>query len=310
MPGAAFSFERLCTDGSKPNGSLGESVVRHLKENDFAVTLLTRNPDKTKSAFPGLNAIQANYESTDDLTTSLRDEAGKQDALIILINRDEAQSQINLIDAAITSGIPHVIPSAFGFTTTHPGMRESPVLEAKARMEDYLIQKAKEGRLTHTQVQNSAFFDWALERGVYLNTEDPNAPTIVFDGGDVPYSVTNVDDIGKAVAASLLKVDQVRNKDVHVHTAVITQNQLLTYAREAVPGRDFKVVHVDTADLEKQAFEKYNNGDRSRETMRGFMPRLVFGKRLGLFKETDNDFLGVKQWNDDEVKEFVAGYFK
>ena len=49
-------------------------------------------------------------------------------------------------------------------------------------MEDYLIQKAKEGRLTYTQVQSSAFWDWALDRGVYLNTKDPNGPTIVFDG--------------------------------------------------------------------------------------------------------------------------------
>lgn len=173
------AFERPCADCSQPNGSLGACVVRHLKENDFNITLLTRNLEKTNSAFPGLKVVQVNYDSVDELTASIRNDAGKHDALIILINRDEAQSQIHLIDAAIASGISHIIPSAFGFTTTHPGMRESPVLEAKARMEDYLIQKAKEGRLTYTQIQNSAFFDWALDRGVYLNTKDLDAPTIV-----------------------------------------------------------------------------------------------------------------------------------
>lgn len=84
-----------------------------------------------------------------------------------------------LVDAAIAVGIPHIIPSAFGVSTTVPGVRDNPVLESKARMEDHLIQKAKEGRVTYTQIQTSSFFDWALDRGLYLNTKDPNAPTMV-----------------------------------------------------------------------------------------------------------------------------------
>ena len=243
------------------------------------------------------------------MTDALR-QLDKQDALIILINRDEAQAQINLIDAAIASRIPHIIPSAFGFTTTHPEVRKYPVLWPKAKMEDYLIQKAEEGQVTYTQVQPAAFFDWALDRGVYLNTKDNDAPTAVFDGGDIPVSVTIVDDIGIAVAVSLQKVDQVKNRDVHIHTAVVTQNQLLEYAKQAAPQRDFKVVHLDSAELVKQAWEKYNSGDTSPESMRPFIIRIVFGEKHGLFQTTDNELLGIEQWGDDRVSEFIAGYFK
>ena len=158
-----YRFERLIADVSKPNGSLGVNIVKHLKDNDFVVTLFTRNPEKTKSTFPGLQTIQANYNSIDELTTTLRDGAGKQDALIILIGREEDQAQINLIDAAIAVGISHIIPSAFGQSTTWPGMRDYPVLDSKARMEDHLIRKAEEGHVTYTQIQTSAFLDWGLE---------------------------------------------------------------------------------------------------------------------------------------------------
>jgi hypothetical protein len=185
-------------------------------ENDFNVTLLTRNLEKTNSAFPEVNAIHVNYDSTDKLTALLRNDTGRQDALIILISRDEAQAQINLIDAAIAVGISHIIPSAFGSTTTHPGMRESPVLEAKARMEDYLVQKAKVGRLTYTQVQNSAFFDWALDRGIYLNTKDPDAPTIVFDGKTL---------VGKIIKAKTAWL-QCAISDLHIlHDAYLVLQQ-------------------------------------------------------------------------------------
>lgn len=235
---------------------------------------------------------------------------GKQDALVILINRDEADGQINLIDAAIDVGITHIIPSAFGFTTTHPEIRKYPVLAAKAKMEDHLIQKASEGLCTYTQVQTGSFFDWALDRGIFLNTTKPDAPTMVFDGGDIPFSVTNMDDIGKAVASSLLNFEKVKNRDVHVHTAVVTQNQLLAYAKEAAPDREFKVVNLDTAELEKKAWENYNKGDMSLENMRLFLVRALFSNRVSLFKETDNDLLGLANWSNQQVKELVASYFK
>ena len=177
-------------------------------------------------------------------------------------------------------------------------------------MGDYLIHKADQGHVPYTQIQNGAFLDWALDRDIYINTKDPNGTTMVLDGGDIPFFATNVDDIGRAVAMSLVKVDQVRNKDVHIHTAVITQNQLLKYAREAVPGREFKVKHVDTAELEAQANERYNDGDGGPATMAMFMPRITFERRVGFFKDTDNGLLGIEELSDEQVRTFVAGYMR
>jgi Trk K+ transport system NAD-binding subunit len=101
-------------DQLQPNGSLGQSVLKHLANNGFNITLLTRDVGKTKQAFPGYITVQANYESQEELEKTLRNDVGKQDTLVILINREQPEAQNRLLDAAIAVGIKHVIPSSFG----------------------------------------------------------------------------------------------------------------------------------------------------------------------------------------------------
>lgn len=119
-----------------------------------------------------------------------------------------------------------------------------------------------------------------------------------------------MDDIGKAVANALLKSDDLRNKWAFINSAVVTQNQLLRYAKEAAPDKEFKVMHLDTEVMEKQSWEKWNAGERGPEVMRGFMPRVTFGKKIGEFQTTDNEVLGIREWSEDKVKTFVTSYFK
>lgn len=140
----------------------------------------------------------------------------------------------------------------------------------------------------------------------FLNPKGGDQPTLVYDGGDVPFSATVMDDIGKAVAVVLLKVDKFRNKFAYVQSAVVTQNQLLRYAQELAPDRTFKQTPLDTAVLEKTAWERWNAGDRSRQVVRMFMPRATIGLGLGLFSRTDNDELEIEQLNDDAIKQLVA----
>ena len=277
---------------------------------NFNITLLTRNREKTTQEFPGLKAVQVDYDSSERIVKTLHKEVGSQDALVILINRDQLQPQINLMEAAIATGIPHVVPSCFGIGSRDASFRSLPIWETKVQMEDYVIRKADEGAFTFTGIQTGAFFDYALDRGIFVNLKGGDVPTVFFDGGDVPFSVTVMDDIGRAVVTALVKANQLRNKFAFVHSAVVTQNQLLAYAKEAAPDRNFRVLHLDTADMEKQAWEKYNAGDRSPEAMRGFMPRATFGKRMGEFRKTDNALFGIEQWSDEKLKQFVTSYFK
>ena len=45
--------------------------------------------------------------------------------------------------------------------------------------------------------------------------------------------------------------------------------------------------------MEKQAWERYNRGERGLDVIRGFMPKTTCGERLGSFHESNNDLLNV-----------------
>lgn len=122
--------------------------------------------EKTQKTFPDLRAFAADYDSVEQLQKVLKDEVGKQDALVVLIDRNEDQAQINLMDAATAADIPHIIPSCFGVTSRTPEFRRLPIWNSKCRMEDYVVEKSEAGAFTFTGIQNGSFLDWALERGV------------------------------------------------------------------------------------------------------------------------------------------------
>lgn len=53
-----------------------------------------------------------------------------------------------------------------------------------------------------------------------------------------------------------------------MNSVVVTQSELLAYAKEAAPVIEFKIFDVDTTELEKQGWERYNNGEREPDVMR------------------------------------------
>ncbi|KAI9709291.1 MAG: hypothetical protein M1820_003411 [Bogoriella megaspora] len=298
----APSLKRVAVAG--PNGTLGPAVIKHLSNNNLEITLLTRDPKKASETHPPpTKVVQADYDSVEQLTSVLRQ--GTFDSLVILINRDQLGPQLRLIDAAIAARTPHIIPSSFGIDHSHPKVREAPFLKEKIAMEDYLFQKADQGQITYTSINGGWFFDWALSAGILINSERPNP---IYDGGDVVWSTSTTDLLGQAVAQAVLKRDELSNRVLFVQSAAVNQNQLFRYAKELAPHKEFKTIPVDTAALEKQSWERWNSGDRSLETMRGFLPRISLGLGLGLFKNPDNELLGLKQMREDEIKALIAQY--
>ncbi|KAF5599918.1 hypothetical protein FPANT_2925 [Fusarium pseudoanthophilum] len=85
----------------------------------------------------------------------------------------------------------------------------------------------------------------------------------------------------------------------------MTQNQVLGYAREAAPGAEFAVEQVDTKVLVEAAWKRYNEGTRDRVSVRDFVIRASYGMGNGFFPKTDNEFLGIRQWSDEELKEEI-----
>jgi hypothetical protein len=273
------------------------------------VTAVTRDVDKSRKTWPEVNAVFGDYTSPESLAVAFRDEDGPYDSLISLLNRDQVEAQITLLDAAVLAKIPHVVPSEFGFDLCTPEIRSWPWLSAKVAMEDYLLHLAKNGQLTYTAIHVGVFFDWALERGILVNLLDNGQPTMVFDGGQTKFDVTLIETIGQAVAAALLKhmkyPEQVKNKFLHVHNVAITQQQMLEYARKSAPGREFEVVAVNTSQLYESGMQKYAAGERGIEIDRLMQPRAFSAVGPGHFEDLDNEYLGIPEWEDEEVQKYV-----
>lgn len=281
-------------------------MIKHLllSPSAFSITILTRSASKTSLKYPSnpsIQIVEADYTSPNTLAPSLHG----QDAVVSLINRSEQDAQMLVIDATVLAGVPRFIPSCFGVGREHHEiLRKYPAFFGKTEMEDRVLAEAEKGVFNFTGIHTSLLFDWAISMGVFLNCKDKGV-TMVFDGGDVRLSLTLLDDAGKAAVAALEKPEETRNQFLKVQSKVVTQNQMLEWGKEVRPDKEWERREVDTEVLEKQSWEKWEKGDRSREVQRGFMPRTSFGLGLGLFKDVANELLGVRVMSDEEVKDLI-----
>ncbi|KAF5676131.1 hypothetical protein FHETE_2258 [Fusarium heterosporum] len=282
-------------------GRLGPSTLKHLLENGFKVSVLTRNPSSAKLP-PGVSTIAADYTSAETLTPSL---GGRDfDAIVIILNRLAYDASVVALQAAVNAGIYRVIPSFFGVSLENPEIANMPFMNSKLPVYNDVLQKGANGEITYTGINTGMFLDWVLDEDIFVGLSG-KTPTRVADGGDILMSSTTLDDIGRAIAAVLSKPEETVNKIYCIHTVVMTQNQILRYAREAAPDTDFFVENVDTEVLVEAAWKRYHEGKRDRISLRDFVIRASYGLGNGYFSKTDNHFLGIKQWSDDELKEEV-----
>ena len=163
--------------------------------------------------------------------------------------------------------------------------------------------------MTYTPIITNAFFDWGLGVGLLLNIKQHKAN--LYDGGDRPFSVTRLSGIGAAVVGVLKHPEETKNRPVYVHEAVVTQSQMLKIAKDANPSKTWEEQVVSTEKLEQEALDNLAGPEEKRNpgVMYNFLFRAIWGKGYGgEFTKTDNELLGVKMMDGDEVKTLVESY--
>ncbi|KAL3424127.1 oxidoreductase [Phlyctema vagabunda] len=287
------------------SGNLGPAILNGLLEAKFHVTVLVR--PSSKSTFPaGVTRVEADFTSLESLTVALKG----QDAVVCTFGTPESLgSQPLIVDAAIAAGVKLFVPSEFGCDLTNPRARILPVYGAKVTVEDYLKTKAAEGKIAYAFIYNGAFLDWGLQVGFLQNPAARQAT--LHDGGDNKFSATTLPTVGAATAKVLAKFPETKNKEIRVHEAHISLEQLLAVAKELTPGEEWKVETTNTADLEKKAYEDLQSGNIHDGVWYSFLFRAIFGEGYGGgFEKTDNALYGVKELSDADLKAVVAKYVK
>ncbi|EGR48435.1 uncharacterized protein TRIREDRAFT_62359 [Trichoderma reesei QM6a] len=284
-------------------GDLGVPIVKALLAAGYHVTALTREGSNNTSKLPkspNLSIAQVDYSSVQSLEKALQGHA----VVISTLTSTFVGDQNPLIDAAIAAGVARFIPSEFGSDVLNEKRNQLPVFEGKVNTLEYLKAAAtKNPAFTYTAVCTGAFLDWGLH-GFIVNV--PERTAIIYNGGDVPFSATNLGTIGKAVVGIIEHLPETANRPVYIHDAVVTQNQLIRYAKEK-DGREWEITHKSTEEMRLSALDQVAKGNTDWSVLQAFVFSSFLGEGYGVdFSDClDNELLGVKGLTEEEVRKLV-----
>ncbi|TFB02639.1 Pinoresinol reductase 1 [Trichoderma ghanense] len=284
-------------------GDLGIPIVKALLAAGYHVTALTRQGSNNTSKLPkssNLSIAQVDYSSVQSLENALKGHM----AVISTLTSTSVGDQNPLIDGSIAAGVARFIPSEFGSDVLNEKRNQLPVFEGKVRTHEYLkAAAAKYPGFTYTVICTGAFLDWGLH-GFVVNV--PERTAIIYNGGDVPFSATNLDTIGRAVVGVIEHLPETANRPVYIHDAVVTQHQLIRYAQEK-DGREWKVTHKSTEEMRLSSLEQLAKGNTDWSILQPLVFSSFLGEGYGIdFSEhLDNELLGIKGLTEVEVGELV-----
>lgn len=127
---------------------------------------------------------------------------------------------------------------------------------------------------------------------------------MLFDGGDRPFSATLLSDVAKAVVGILRHPEETKNKLVYVHSARLTQKQLVA-VYDNIRDTKLETTVVSSEDVVKAGTEKFANGDFS-----GFVDQFLvcyFGEGYGGDYEgrESNGLFGIELLDQEGIEEVV-----
>ena len=225
------------------SGNLGPTILRELLANRFQVLLLTRKGSNSANIFKNIENViiaEVNYQNVQALANVLQG----SEVVVSTISNAGLDLQLRLIDAAVSAGVKRFIPSEFGADPEQERNKTLPFYLKKLRTLDYLKRKVAEvPDFSYTRITTHAFFDWGIQAGFLA---DPVEHKItIYNDGNTPFSVTNLSTIAKAVTGVIKRLEPFANRELLIHDAAITQNQLVRLAEEA-DGIKWTITKADT----------------------------------------------------------------
>lgn len=282
------------------SGNVGKSTLKALSEEGFQVTGLSRHfPENSVPA--GVKFINSDYSAA-----SLLNVFKGQDAVISTVsstNPGALDLQKSLIDTAIAAGVKIFVPSEYGVDTSDRSSPNFiPFLGGKIAILDYL--RERQDKISWFALVTGSLFDWGLKIPGFGGWDLGARTVTIYDGGDVPYEATTLDQVGRAIAKSLKRLEHTRNQFVYVNSFTVTQNEVLK-ALEKVTGDKFNVSQGTVEDLWQGGATHLKEGQPL--GVLAMIAGTIYGKgRLADYSKTKglwNEKIGLAQERLDEVIE-------
>ncbi|KAJ0421354.1 hypothetical protein BJY00DRAFT_111444 [Aspergillus carlsbadensis] len=316
-------------------GNLGLVILNTLLANNYTVTALTRQtsatPTSSTSKLPShanLTIKPVDFTSVPSLTTALLSTSRKTKTTVVIsaLATSAIGAQNPLIDACVAAGVERFIPAEFGMDSLNPLARGLPVCAPKAATQAYLTRKCAENSslpkgsgtgtgsgcgFSWTGIANGLFLDWCLGQGIILDLEGRSAT--LYNWGDVRFSVTLLRDVARAVLGVIENLDSegIRDRVVYVHSAVVSQRQLIGYVREidGGSGKEWRTVVKSTEEVRRESLEELGKGVDVEGAMLGFCIVGSWDLEYGcdFSGRVDNELLGVRELGEEELKGIIRG---
>lgn len=283
------------------SGHLGTLVLdKLLTSNKFNVQVLKRAGSSSTPA-ASTKVVEADFADFESLKTAFQG----QDAVVSVVGDAGVLGQKLMVDAAIAAGVKRFLPSNFGSNMTNSNSRKLPVFVPKVAVEDYLIEKSKATGLTYTFVYNGGFTDFGIKNKIIMDFS--KYEPVLFNGGDAQFSTTSMPTVGDAVVGVLTHPLETRNRPVYVSEIIISQNQLLSLAKQIAPNKPWAPVNVDLDVLVKSAIERFTQGQHDLSTVVPILLKSILDPEFGVkFIENDNDLLGIKGKTEEYLVELLT----
>ncbi|KAK4234538.1 hypothetical protein C8A03DRAFT_37681 [Achaetomium macrosporum] len=257
-------FQHILLIGA--TGSIGRYVLRALlAEPSFRVTILQRASSHTPLT-SGSDSQDVRVITIDDSypTDALVKAFTGQDAVISCVTTLSVANQHRFIDAAIAAGVRRYVPSEFGLNNMRPDAQAlCSVFRDKGAVQQYLREKAAEGRIEWMSVSCGMWLKWSMQNdflGMHVREKNKRR-FVLWDGGRGRFSVTTEENTALAIVRALTRLPaETKNRNVLVQEFAVTQRELLEELKRQT-GEEIVVEEVESEGTIKQLQAKAAEGD-------------------------------------------------
>jgi nucleoside-diphosphate-sugar epimerase len=291
-------------------GNLGLPILSTLTSAGYPVIALSRIDGNHSRLIPhpNLTIKEVDFTSVSAIAIALQDVK----VVVSCLATSAMGSQNPLIDASVAAGVERFIPAEFGMDSQNPLAMQLPVCVPKVKTQQYLREQAKNhSNFTWTGIANGMFLDWGLEMGIIVDPVKHTAT--LYNGGDIPFSATTLTDVAKAVLGVINNQNETENRLVYVHSALVTQNQLIRYIQNK-DGKEWDIVVMDTEAVKRNSFKELEKGSVADvdAAMLGLCFTAMFDLEYGcdFTSKLSNEVLGLKELHEAEVMKVVESYIR
>lgn len=197
------------------------------------------------------------------------------------------------------------ITSDYGLDPEIPGIHDMPVFGRKRDSYRAVKEKAEKYGMTYTLIVVGCFLDWCLSNG-FAGIDLKTKSATMFDNGENVVPWTTLEEAGKATAGALLRPEETRNRPVYVHSAYLSQVELLGIVQSVLGKDGWNTTSQDMKPLLDQALEDLRTGNITPMTFGVQIQYCIANKSLAHpWENDDNDLVGIKEKTTEELQALV-----